>query len=119
MAGNQDDQSKKLSGDDGKSNGTRKNEKRSGGQQCGTNITGHTYRCAVCLHECVPILPDNCTPIPVCESCWLKIGGNNKLLIVSFFQNTQAITRLTTMIQEALSHRGIVAGLTKPSADQN
>ena len=49
----------------------------------------------------------------------MKIGGNNKLLIVSFFRNTQAIEGLTGMIQEALNHQGIVVGRIKPSAEQN
>lgn len=115
MAGNQ-----RMSGDDGKSNGQQKpGEKRSGGQQCGKNVTGHTYRCAVCLYECVPILPDNCTPIPVCESCWMQIGASNKLMIVTFTRNTKAIEGLTAMIQEYLGHRGIFVGRIRPEVDGN
>ena len=89
------------------------------GQRCGKNITGHIYKCACCLENCPPLSPDNSTMIPVCKACWLKIGSNNRLLIVSFFRNTQAIEGLTSMIQEALSHQGIVVGRIKPSADQN
>lgn len=110
MAGSQ-----RLSGDDGKSNGQRKpGEKRSGGQQCGENITGVKCRCAVCLYECIPILPDNCTPIPVCESCWKQIGASNKLMIVTFTRNTLALEGLTHMIQEYLANRGIYAGRLRP-----
>jgi hypothetical protein len=94
MAGCQDDNDGSTGKDDGR--------------KCGPNITGHEFRCGVCLKLCPPLLPDNCTPIPVCCECWKQISPTNKLLAISFFKNTRALEGLMNSVNEYLNHRDIV-----------
>jgi hypothetical protein len=94
MAGSQDDES------------TDKPEKDDG-RQCGKNITGHVYRCAVCLQKCPPLMPDNCTLIPVCLPCWKQISASNKLMVVSFFRSQQSMSQISSAIREFISSKPI------------
>jgi hypothetical protein len=94
MAGSQDDES------------TDKPEKDDG-RQCGKNITGHVYRCAVCLQKCPPLMPDNRTDIPVCLSCWKQISASNKLMVVSFFRSEASMARISCAIRDLIGAKPI------------
>ena len=72
-------------------------------KQGAPNLTGHIYRCACCLKQGPPFLPDNCTLIPVCPECWAKIGISNRLMVVVYARNTKAVEGLMTLVQELVS----------------
>lgn len=105
--------------DDEPTNDENQNPEHDDGRTCGPNITGHKYKCGVCLKSCPPLCPDNCTPIPVCWDCWKQIGATNKLTVISFFKNTRAIEGLMNAVTEYLNHRDIVGGKGKPRGSQN
>jgi hypothetical protein len=86
-------------------------------KQGAPNLSGHIYQCAGCLEKCPPFMPDGCTMVPVCQSCWKQIGLSNRLTIITFTRNTKAIEGLTAMIQEYLNHRGIMVGKMRPGED--
>jgi len=86
-------------------------------KQGAPNLTGHVYRCAGCLEKCPPFMPDGCTLVPVCVSCWKQIGLSNRLMVLVYSKNTKAIESLTLMIQEYLGHRGIMVGKIRPGED--
>lgn len=90
--------------------GSQGDEKRDKSRKCAPNVSGHIYRCAVCVKQCSPFVIDGSNLIPVCESCWSQIGASNKLMIVSFFRSAKATETLSSAIREYINHQGIVGG---------
>lgn len=112
MAGSLGDGSEKSDRAEFKGENAHMNSKKI--KQAAPNLTGHVYRCAGCLEKCPPFMPDGCTLVPVCVSCWKQIGLSNRLTIITFTRNSKAIEGLTAMIQEYLGHRGIMVGKHRP-----
>jgi hypothetical protein len=85
-------------------------EKNEKSRKCAPNVSGHVYRCAVCVKQCSPFVIDGDNLIPVCQSCWSQIGASNKLLIVAFFRNAKANETISSAVREFINHNNIVKG---------
>lgn len=63
---------------------------------------GERNLCAACSEWHEPHMPDNCTLVPVCKSCWGKTSLNARVFAIALARMTSRVAALDQTIFEGI-----------------
>lgn len=76
----------------------------------GQNHSKFEYVCGACQKRCDHFLPDNRTPIPVCQTCWNSLSVMQRLTILGLMKQSHQLDSLVNLVAESIRSGDIMTG---------